>query len=229
GTFIVDGNVSVQVDLAPVASNSYAYLMWTFPPNSVSRTPNCDQAGVAVVDIIIDGGMRQRANCSAGFFQPGFCISDLPAGRPPIEVGGVDISNFPVYRFVGTLQTYSGSPISASYGLLWNIGGASIAWQLVNGGVIQSCDQAGVDTVIVNFRDSSGALIYGSGDPQPCKGAPILYNGLLPDRYQVVLTATSHSGVRYSSSSSNPPTVTVTAGVFVDSNSTPLTAAITAQ
>ena len=229
GTFVVDGNVSVQVDLASVGANSFAYLMWTFPPNSVSQTPNCDQAGAAFVDIVIDGGTTQRANCSAGFSQLGFRIADLPAGLHQIELRGVDINNFPVYRFVGTLQTYSGSPISASYGLLWNIGGASISWQLVNGGVIQSCDQAGVDTVIVNFRDSSGGLVYGSGDSQPCTGAPILYNGLLPDRYQVVLSATSRSGVRYSSSDTNPPTVSVTAGVFVDANSTPLTVALNAQ
>jgi len=229
GTFIVDGNVSVQVDLAPLSANSFAYLMWTFPPNSVSQTPNCDQAGVAFVDVVIDGGTPQRASCSAGFSQPGFRTADLPAGRHQIELRGVDSTNFPVYRFVGTLQTYAGSPISASYGLLWNIGGASISWQLVNGGVIQSCDLAGVDTVNVNFRDSSGAFVYGSGDPQPCSGAPILYNGLLPDRYQVILSATSHSGVQYSSSGTNPPTVSVTAGVFVDPNSTPLTVAITAQ
>jgi len=229
GTFIVDGNVSVQADLAPVGTNSFAYLMWTFPPNSVSQTPNCDQAGVAFVDIFIDSGTPQRASCLAGFSQPGFRIADLPAGRHQIELRGVDANNFPVYRLVSTLQTYSTYPISASYGLLWNIGGASISWQLVNGGVIQSCGEAGVDMVVVNFRDSSGALVYGSGDLQHCSLAPILYNGLLPDRYQVVLSATSQSGIRYLSSATNPPTVTVTAGVFVDSNSTPLTVALSAQ
>lgn len=231
GTFTVNGNVSVQVDLLPVgAANSYAYLMWTFPPNGVSQTPNCDQAGIAYVDITIDHGQVQRANCSDGFTQPGFRTSNLPAGLHQIELLGRDVNNFPYYRYTGTLRTNSSSPVFASYGFNWNIGGASIAWQLINGGVIQSCTQANVSTVNVNFRNDAGQLVYQNGDPQPCGGAPILYNALLPGRYQIILSATANGGIpTYLSDPTNPPTVTIVAGVFVDATSTPVTVAMNAQ
>lgn len=231
GSFTVDGNISVQVDLAPVgASTSYAYLMWTFPPNGVSQTPNCAQAGVAYVDIRIDQGAVQRANCSDGFTQPGFRTSNLPAGLHQIELLGLDVNNFPYYRYAGTLQTNSASPVYTSYGFNWNVGGASIAWQLINGGVIQSCSQANVTTVTVNFRNASGQLVYPSGDPQPCGGAPILYNALLPGSYQIVLSAIANGGApTYRSDPVNPPTVTIVAGAFVDASSTPVTVAMNAQ
>ncbi len=107
GSFTVDGNVSVRVDLPPVgAGTSYAYLMWTFPPNGVSQTPNCaqaGQAGIAYVDIRIDQGPVQRANCTDGFTQPGFRTSYLPAGLHQIELLGLDVNNFPYYRYGGTL------------------------------------------------------------------------------------------------------------------------------
>src|SRR5712692_300774 len=163
-----------STDLPPVgAGTSYAYLMWTFPPNGVSQTPNCaqaGQAGIAYVDIRIDQGAVQRANCSDGFTQPGFRTSYLPAGLHQIELLGLDVNNFPYYRYAGTLQTNSASPVSASYGFNWNVGGVSIAWQLINGGFILSCSQANVDRVFVNFRNASGQLVYPSSDPQWCGG-----------------------------------------------------------
>jgi len=234
GSFTVDGNVSVQVDLPPVgAGTSYAYLMWTFPPNGVSQTPNCaqaGQAGIAYVDIRIDQGAVQRANCSDGFTQPGFRTSYLPAGLHQIELLGLDVNNFPYYRYAGTLQTNSASPVSASYGFNWNVGGASIAWQLINGGFILSCSQANVDRVFVNFRNASGQLVYPSGDPQWCGGAPILYNALFPGTYQIILSATAMGGTpTYRSDPVNPPTVTIVAGAFVDASSTPVTVAMNAQ
>jgi hypothetical protein len=231
GSFTVDGNVSVQVDLPPVgAGNSYAYLMWTFPPNRVSQTPNCNQAGVVYVDIRIDQGAVQRANCSDGFTQPGFRTNYLPAGLHQIELLGVNANNIPDYRYVGTLQTNSASPVSASYGFNWNIGGVSIAWQLINGGFIQSCSQANVSLVTVNFRDASGQLVYPGGDVQQCGMAPILYDELFPGTYQIILSATANGGVpTYRSDSVNPPTVTIVAGAFVDASSTPVTVAMNAQ
>jgi len=235
GTFTVNGNVSVQVDLLPVgAANSYAYLMWTFPPNAVSQTPNCDQAGsagIAHVDITIDHGPVQRANCSDGFTQPGFRTSNVPAGLHQIELIGRDVNDFPFYRYAGTLQTNNASPVFASYGFNWNIGGVSIAWQLINGGVIQSCTQSNVSFVNVNFRNDAGQLVYPSGDSQQCGGAPILYNVLLPGRYQIILSARSDDPMptTYLSDPTNPPTVTIVAGAFVDATSTPVTVAMNAQ
>ncbi len=223
GSFSVDGNIAVSTDLGPVGGqNSYAYLMWTFPPNSSSQNPTCEQAAADHVDIRIDQGSPQRASCSQGFVQPGFQTGLLAPGAHQIELVGLDPSDYPYYRYVGRLQIVSGSPVSASYRFDWNIGGVSVAWQLFNGSVSQTCAQAGVQTVSVNFQDSSGTLIYGTaGDPQPCTGAPILYNALLPGTYRVFVQGAGTGGT-YRSSGQSPPIINVVAGQFVDGTSFPV-------
>ena len=86
----------------------------------------------------------------------------------------------------------------------------------------QTCAQAGVQTISVNFQDSSGTLIYGAaGDPQPCTGAPILYNALLPGSYRVFVQGAGTGGT-YRSSSQNPPSISIVAGQFVDATSSPV-------
>jgi hypothetical protein len=223
GTFNVDGNVQVSIDLAPVgAANSYAYLMWSFPPNSVSQNPTCEQAGATFVDVSIDQAPSQRFNCSAGMVPPGVQTPFLSPGTHQIQLLGVDNTGYPYYRFVGSLTTYTGNPIAASYQLGWSVGGVSIAWQLIDG-FAQTCAQAGVQTVSVNFIDSSGNLVYGAnGDPQLCGNVPIFYNALQPGNYQVFLQASGSAGL-YRSNVQNPPVVTIVAGRFVDGSSTPLT------
>jgi hypothetical protein len=221
--FTVDGNIQVNIDLAPVGSgSSYAYLMWTFPPNAASQNPNCDQAGDAYVDVTIDQGATLRYSCADGMTAPGAQTPFLNPGPHHIELIGVDSTNYPYYRASGNLTTTSGTPISASYQLGWNVGGVSIAWQLIDG-FAETCAQAGVQTVTVNFRDSAGNLVYGpNGDPQPCTGAPILYNAIVQGNYQMLLVGTGPGGT-FRSNVQNPPTVTIVAGAFVDGQSTPLT------
>ncbi len=223
GSFSVNGSIVVTTDLSPVGGqSSYAYLMWTFPPNSSSQNPTCDQAGADHVYIRIDQGPQQRANCSEGFVQPGFQTGLLTPGTHQIELVGLDRYDYPYYRYVGTLQIVSGSPVSASYRFDWNIGGVSVEWQLFNGSMSQTCAQAGVQTISVNFQDSSGTLIYGAaGDPQPCTGAPILYNALLPGSYRVFVQGAGTGGT-YRSSSQNPPIISVVAGQFVDATTFPV-------
>ncbi len=223
GSFSVDGSTSVSTDLSPVGGqNSYAYLMWTFPPNSSSQNPTCEQAAADHVDIRIDQGAPERASCSQGFVQPGFQTGLLTPGAHQIELVGMDPSDYPYYRYVGTLQIVSGSPVSASYRFDWNIGGVSVSWQLLNGSMSQTCAQAGVQTISINFQDSSGALIYGTaGDPQPCTGAPILYNALLPGTYRVFVQGAGAGGT-YRSNNQNPPIINIVAGQFVDGTSFPV-------
>lgn len=219
GTFTVNGDRRVDIDLTPVGGpNSYAYLTWRFPANSAHQNPTCTQAGVSFVDVSIDGSQYERFNCEQGFTQPGVTTPYLTAGMHNISIVAVNADGYPYYRFDGSLQTFSGNPVGAHYDLGWAVGGAAIGWQLTNNQVAQTCAQAGVTDVYINFRDSQGMWVYpGAGDKHACASAPVLYSYLLPGTYAVAIQASGTNG-NYESNMQNPPTVTVTAGVFPASN-----------
>ncbi|MGA9521991.1 MAG: hypothetical protein WBV82_11030 [Myxococcaceae bacterium] len=216
GTFTVNGNVRVDIDLQAVGgSTSSAYLTWRFPPNGGSQNPSCSQAGVTYVDVSIDGAPWERFNCVDGFSMPGITTPDLNAGTHDISIVAVSADNYPYYRFDGNLQTFAGRSVAAEYHLNWAVGGAAISWQLSDGSVGLTCAQAGVSTVYVNFEDAQGNLVYGEEwDAQPCNGTPVLYSYLLPGTYRVYVDAVGSGSSRYESNMNNPPLVTIQAGVF---------------
>ncbi|MFY0580321.1 hypothetical protein ACN28S_44220 [Cystobacter fuscus] len=117
----------------------------------------------------------------------------------------------PYYYRSGTLTTQAGSPVSVSY-TLWAVGGMSLRWELLDGSVHKTCEQAGVTGVRINMRDRvTGKLVYGEeGDAKACTGAPILYKYLRPGDYDVIIKGMSGSQVTYSNLN-NPPVLTVKA------------------
>jgi hypothetical protein len=213
GSFQVDGNVRVNVDLTPLGSPaSYAYLSWDFPANSDSNFPNCEMAGVAYVDVSIDGARSVRYACNQGFGMGQVQTPYLSAGTHSIELTAKSEDDYPYYSYRGSLQTYAGSPISAEYSLKWAVGGVALRWSFSGG---QSCTGAGVQTMTLNFEDSAGNLVYGpTGDVQACDSAPIVYNYLLPGSYRVYIQGTGPGGT-FLSDTRYPVTVTVRAGQFV--------------
>ncbi|MGQ0507994.1 MAG: hypothetical protein ACT4TC_22040 [Myxococcaceae bacterium] len=218
GRFVVDGNVRVTVDMMPPGSgSSFAYVAWNFPANSEQNAPNCAQAGVAFVDVSIDGAAATRYNCTAGFGTQGVRTPLLAAGSHTVEMIAVSADEYPYYRFTGGLTTFSNNPIFAEYDLDWAVGGAAIRWHLTDGAVGESCYSSGVNTVYINFKDTNGNWVYGTnGDAQSCDGAPIVYNYLLPGVYRVYVQANGFGGAVYRSNQLNPPTITVNEGDFVD-------------
>lgn len=216
GSFTVNGNVRESVDLTPVgAPDSYAYLTWRFPANSLSASPNCTQAGVRWVDVRIDGATEARFDCESGFLEPGVRTPFLQAGSHYVEITAMNASEYVYYRFEGQLVTFSGDPVSADYKLPWAVGGTAISWQLTNGSLGLTCGQAQVQTVTVNFQDMQGNLVYGSsGDAQACDAAPIVYSFLKPGTYRVFVKGYGPNGITYLSNAQNPPLVTVVAGQF---------------
>jgi hypothetical protein len=166
------------------------------------------------VDVSIDGAQSARFACADGFKVPGVQTPYLTAGTHTIEFTALSDSGYPYYRFSGSLQTVSNDPISAEYRLAWAVGGAAVRWELTNGSTGLSCSGAGVTQMNVNFKDSAGNWVYGSGDLQACDAAPIVYNFLLPGTYRVFISGTGPGG-NYYSNGNNPPTLTVTAGQFV--------------
>ncbi len=216
GVFTVNGNVRVSLDLTPAGSpSSYAYLTWRFPPNSAANNPTCAQAGVAFVDITIDGDTA-RFNCSEGFKQPGVQTPYLQPGSHSITFVGLSADSYPYYRYNGTLVTRAGDPVSAEYNLAWGVGGAAFKWQLTNGSTGQTCGSSGVTTMSINFKDASGNWVYGgTGDAQDCTAAPIVYSYLQPGTYAVFIEGRGAGGILYRSNGDYPPMVTVQAGQFV--------------
>ena len=216
GTFTVDGDVKVNIDLAAVGgATSYAYLTWNFPGNQASQHPTCSQAGVSFVDVSIDGAGWERFKCQDGFTMPGVTTPYLNAGLHDISLVAVNADGYDYYRFDGMLQTFAGRSVSAEYSLMWAVGGTAISWQLTNGSVAQTCGQAGITTVYVNFEDANGNLVYGEDwDPQNCSGTPVLYSYLKPGTYKVYLDGVGSGSARYESNFDNAPTVTVQPGVF---------------
>lgn len=215
GSFRVDGNVRVTIDLTPVGgASSYAYLTWGFPANTASNNPTCAQAGVTHVDVTIDG-TTTRYPCETGQSTPGAQTPYLSAGTHTVLFNAIDATGYSYYRAASSLQTFAGAPVSAHYDLLWGVGGAAIGWTFTNGTTAWDCGQDSISTVYVNFEDAQGNLVYGSaGDAQVCTAAPIVYNYLQPGTYKVYLLAQG-TQYNYRSNSSAPPTITVTAGQFV--------------
>jgi hypothetical protein len=222
GTFTVNGDISLNVDLDPVVSSSgYAYLQWTFPPNSVSNNPSCTQAGVTHVYISIDGAAETAIACASGWnTNPGVQTAALSLGTHTIDLTATDSTGYAYYSKRSTLSVTAAGTIQI-YDLDWAVGGAAVAWTLVDGSIARTCGQAGVSSVTVNFQDTtSGALLYGTaGDSQPCSAGAVVYDFLTPGRYNVIVEGVGTGGSLYTSSTTlGTPEITISAGVFVDSS-----------
>jgi hypothetical protein len=217
GTFRVNGNIQVTTDLAPiVGANSYAYLTWRFPRNSVSNSPTCEQAGASAVQVSIDGANPVEYPCADGFTTSGAQTQLISAGTHSIELLGVNAGGYPYYRYQGTLTTTAGAPVAFEYQLGWNVGGAAVGWSFTDNAYTYTCSTAGITTVTLNFEDSAGNLVYGNeGDAQACGASPAVYSYLLPGTYRVYAKAYGTGNTVYLSNGATPPTVTVAAGVFV--------------
>jgi hypothetical protein len=213
GTFVINGNKTVMVDLAPVGNpTSYAYLSWNFPGNQ-----SCGQAGVASVDITLDDLAPRNFACGDGQTSPGLQTPNLAPGEHFIELIARAASGQPLYYFNGSLVTQAYNPVSASYNL-YVVGGASISWKFSDGSVTFDCnalDSTGNLQVGLNFQDTTtGQWVYGAlGDFHRCTDKPILYSYLRPGTYKVSLYAKTSSNVEYRSNASIAP-ILVQAHVF---------------
>lgn len=212
GSFTVNGNVRVNYSLTPTGGgNSYAYVSWTFPPNTTSANPTCAQAGVVWVEVSIDGGSWTRLLCTEGEGSNQVSSPYLSPGSHTIAFIGVGSDGQHYYYTQSTLETRAGSPVAVSYRLK-PVGGMALRWELLDGTVTRTCAQAGVTGMTLNLQNTdTGVLVYGSaGDAQPCTGAPIIYNYLEPGNYRVYIRGTG-PGVFYTNENDSPTTLTVRA------------------
>lgn len=204
GTFTIDGNKTVMVDLMPTGNPiSYANLNWTFPGNM-----SCGQAGVASVDVTIDDAFK-TFDCSQGQTAAGVQSPLLAPGPHFIEFIARTSSGQPLYYYNGELVTRAYDPVSATYGL-YTVGGASISWLFSDGAVTFDCntlDPSGNLQIGINFQDTTtGEWVYGAlGDWHKCNTKPIVYSYLRPGTYKVSLYAKTANNVEYRNSASMAP------------------------
>lgn len=235
GTFTVDGDVTVQVDLAPTSgANSYAWVSWGFGsavhPESAPRCGTSavgDYREIPNVKVTIDG-VETLYNCTDGINGAAVQTGYLSAGQHSITVEAVYAGSDPSQDYVyagatGTLFTETGAPTSQSFTLQWVVGGTAVNWTFysTDGSInYPTCADAGVDTLRVNFFDlATQTYVYPDGDIFSCPADDsnlALYNGLPPGDYQVVVDAYSSAGgdLLYSNTA-DIPEPTVEAGVFV--------------
>jgi hypothetical protein len=224
GTFIVDGTVTVPVQLLAVpGAQGGAYLTWTFPATGASggQPATCAQlpGPVVAVQVSIDGATPQEFGCAAGQTSPGVRVDGLAQGSHTIDVSARDANGFFYFRKTSSFTVAPGSWGAQHFSLDWLAGSVALKWSFSNGGA-QTCSQAGVTTVIVNLRQAGTATwLYGdAGYSQPCLNGgvqgtlfPYLYGGT----YEVFFQAQGSAGLYTSSKPLQAlPTVAVTAGVF---------------
>jgi hypothetical protein len=221
GSFAIDGNTTVQVDLTPLGQpTSYAYLSWSFPANWASSAPTCSDATVTYVDVRIDNGVWSRYDCATGTGGSGAQSVLLDPGTHHVEYVAVSVfpGNFEydVAQVEGDITTTANQPTNQSFTLAWTIGGTNLGWQLKNGSSNVDCTTAGVDTVYVQLREvSTGNLLYdGAGDPQQCNLISSSYRYLRSGSYDVLVTATGTGSTQYSSDPDSPPRITIANGVW---------------
>jgi hypothetical protein len=228
GTFAVDGDVTVTVDLNPSATApGSALVSYSLPANGAFPNPDCAQAGAVNVAIRIDNLEPQFFSCAQGFGGQAIQMPLLAPGRHTIDIAAADATNYYLYRRISTLDISPGVTIAASYGLEWSVGTTAIRWAISDGTLARTCAEAGVNKVVINFRNLTDAVnVYryeGAGVEVDCstnnvQGHAFATNRfvnpyLYPGTYQVFVQGAG-PGVLFSSNKVTPPTITVAANVF---------------
>jgi hypothetical protein len=217
----LEGCLLVDLDPDPSSGHgSYAYVTWSFPPSGSSSRPDCFEAGVTDVEVVIDG-VATRYACDAGIGSPGAVTGYLAPGTHDITLRAMDSTGYVYYARSGLLDVYRDWPVSASFALDWAVGGVAVEWSLFDQGWSVSCAEAGYPSVTVNFVRPSGERLYpGAGDAGPdgfgyACGDVVVYSFLPPGLYQLEVRATT-GGSAYRSDPTVSPWIQITAGVFPD-------------
>jgi hypothetical protein len=222
GTFVVNGNILVNVDLLPPGPNSsWSLLTWTFPAEQGITRP-CEDRSIVHVDVQIDNGQVTRYRCVDGITNPGVRSAMVTPGTHTINLWAVDASNYVYYSLSSSLTTLQNSQAQSQYALLWAVGGTSLTWTLTNGATSPTCAQAGLTTMYVDFYNrQTGRYLFGTDnylswdriDNFCANRTYVFWSFLPPGTYEVYMRAVGN-GVSYASNFQSPRTVTVTAGQF---------------
>jgi hypothetical protein len=212
GTVNVNGTVDATVDLSAVGGT--AQLSWTFPAANGVQDPSCQQVGISLVSVSIDGNAATSVACAVGQTDGGSDVVSLTTGSHTVSLSALDQNGVEQYAAQGSVAIASGVPTAQSFAFQSVIGGAFVAWTLSTDAGTVDCADAGLSNLFVQFFDSSNTPFFsGNGNQVACSdGSASL---LLPTgNYTVQVTGTDSSGNGYSSATNPDPSVFVDAGVF---------------
>ena len=206
GTFWVNGPALERVDLSPVVG---ATGRATLSLRMLTSSLDCQGAGIATLSIRLPGRTIDT-RCDAAM--TGLSLGALPAGAQSLTVTGLSETGFALARARVSLSVLAGAETFTEASLSWLVGGASLRWSLVNQGLAQSCLEAGVREVYVNFQDSTEAFLYpGAGVAVPCAQLGVVFPTLPSGTLTAFAQAVGGSGALYRSAG---VPITVRAGVF---------------
>jgi hypothetical protein len=195
GIFAVDGDVTVNVDLQPVAGpHSYAFIGWNLPPNAANPRPDCAEAGVSEVEVRIDNGFPVTYPCTDG--NPAMVLTNgLISGPHAIALRVLGSDGTVYFGTEGTFSTWVGYTDEFVYTMSWAVGApvgvVSVKTQLWAGTTPTpvTCAWAGVSTLYVDFQDSISGIWFLDPVGQPCSPQGVYYGRFVPaGTYDVIVT-----------------------------------------
>lgn len=213
-------DVSVQARLERVMTTGPGELLvrWSFPPLSVSPTPTCAQATITKVTVATNGGTPREVGCSVG--EPsgaGVRVQNV-MGTVRLELAASDAMGFVYFRKQQDVPVAAGTSTPVTVGLDWDVGSLPVRWEFRDGQV-QTCAQAGVTSVFLNLRTSTGSFLYpNAGAEVPCSdaqtGQAVVFPYLPQGTFDAFFQAVGTGGKLYKTNQTAPPRVTVRAGQF---------------
>lgn len=237
---VVNGNVSVTVNLLPQAgATGSALISWVFPGNLA-----CNQLGdvagnraVSRVSVSIDGATPQAVDCARGNQtaanpQAAITIDNLTGGaQHTIDLIATDSTGFAYLRATNSVTVNPGGSVANTFQMQWIVGSLPLRWTFLNNGVTLTCQQANVTSVFVNFRNQQTqryvfADMQGNptaGQQVPCTSPNNVQGTFFPyieaGNYEVYLQApiTGNSYTYQTGRTGTVPVLQVQAGVFAQS------------
>lgn len=198
GTFTIDGDARVFIDLMPFGRpQSYGKVSWSFPNND-----SCYQVGATDMVLVIDGDLRNEVKCVDGNGGAATPTPDLAAGDHTIEIFAYSSTKQSLFYKRSTFTSRSNSPVSLEF-TLSPVGTLVLNWSFSKDGgrTTINCADARVSELRMNFQDSSGNWIFGqNGISGPCAPPTGKFETLAPGRYRIDILGTDANGVTYESS-----------------------------
>jgi len=217
GSFSVNGPTFERMELTPVVGATGRATVSIRLPSTNTTTLSCLGAGIASLSTQL-AGRTIDTRCDTAM--TGLSLGALPAGTQSITITGLSDSGFAIARGRVSITVLAGAETFTEASLSWAVGGASLRWTLVTQGLVQTCLQAGVRDVSVNFKDATDAFLYpGAGVAVPCDqgGAMgVVFPTLPAGTLTVFAQAVGGAGALYRSEGMP---VTIRAGVFPTASS----------
>lgn len=216
GTFDVEGDTQLPVDLAPPAGSAPANVTWSY--RDAAGAPLCGQ-DFDQVELDVDGtpfGSGSVYNCADGSFQ-GVLSPPLSAGSHTVTVRAFDSVAAGTVFASGAQNFLPGASAGGPVPLDWEVGGVAVTYNLTDSPTAPACIGSGL-TATIDFEDvQTHQTLYGSGGTAvpACQVPVIFFLPTSPNPYQVQVQALG-GGHAWAVPANSASAVKLEPGVFGD-------------